>query len=1652
MPPDIVLRFTAENLTENDFRQLRRQLLELGGIEERIENDAERRAVSRNRRRQAEARARRAEAEASVQREKSVQAEIRKTEAIQVSHNERAIAQSNERQAASRKEQAEWNAIRADILETGRADTNFTKRYQANQRTRQAELRNTTRLAEKDIAQLRSGDRAVQAATQKFVAAERRKQAEINQTTKAQEAQSRQALESQRQIGRARDREFRREERIARERFIRDQGGAGLGFAAGVGAGLFGRLQQIAGSIAVLSGGFYAANRAFTSVVRDRARVQRLEVGVRDLTDQFRQQAILPRLQEIALLPGLDYVTATSAFTRALSGGFDDQQALRLIDQIRNAVALSQGSIEDTNEVLRQFVQIQARGRFDQENLRPILERAPFIRRVIQAEFGTQIGGEIQQVLDQRGISTTEGILRIVERLAQGPVADPTTLQNALDNVGNELILLRNELGRRIQPLLTNFIDTFTNLLRSAQGPEGQIVSGVGAGAALFGGVGLVRDIIGGRRSTDFNRVYGFDRIARQFPDARGRIFSAAIDAVSLRQSGARGGIGPGSRDALRDFFRDSVGANERLPEISGRIATANREYRELLRQTPILQRFRRGTRRQLRGQAETTAGIDLDDLLIQEALLLNAAGNPSVSRRVSTALFGRRGERLRPFGGFQSPFVRRGRGFGVQSPFRGQFLAPLFSTPGLLAAGAGAFGGTVLSQTALEAAGRGEANTFQEFLVRFGGAAEGLIGSFINLSDRIKQLNEGGLKDFQVLTGTIASEGADLTRQFNELQISTRGRGARLSLDEQRLSANNPVLEEILLRNRTFPESYGLGRDFDRAETRSGTLEFFRERFAFENRLAQAIDQFATERGNVQANIRRLEQNLLSINRPTGEIQRGGVQRGTARFTEEEQERLQEIEQITQELEKQNAELEKIRQQENQIINVARRLRYEYDQIGRENALRLTRLEDFIGTSDSLVDNIARGFSRDGRTVEGIISKEDLENINTINRLLGGTEQTLDDIVDSFREVSNTGRLAFRPVTTALGTLNNVIRNLNPTSVRGRTVADDPATGRINRLIEGIIPPGGRDLPQGRDSTGRPVDIEGAGLRSIIRTDPNLLRNLGTDAENARRRIDEASESYRRIRRQVQEGGPTDPNNPTGILPIPQGSGVLSFGRPGRPSSGTQEVPSIPIIPPRLFRDNLTFDQEVGDTRVTDNINANRRALESLGDEFQDLQRTAETFNRGRGLFDFTRPSRIREIGTLIASTDELRQRFERLRPAIQESIDALPENNPLRQELQRLIDIPVDELTRRINQLRQEITNLSGTGLILQQFRDSFNRLTADALGSRGSRTGVRAFGRQFGNLLGDEINAERGQQILRRRRRERAEAFANYFEGSAESLYDEFLAPSLLDAIGIGSGQSAAQERALQRLARDVDEQRREVRENDTLNERQRVEELLEINREYQREKRELERSYEEQRSDAWANWVRQQLTDFPKLIFQQLNLQLAARATNFILNSIGLGGGIPITGPGIGGTARALGNAGGLGAPATAAVAFSGYQAGRGIYSNAAGGGYNDIFQDIANIPSSIGSFFSNLSFHDPINDAFAFEVGRARSQQAAARLGRESARDIVRNYDEGFQEGSGQISLNRPQSDQPIIFQLQLNDRTIQEFHYAMNELESVNRL
>ena len=325
----------------------------------------------------------------------------------------------------------------------------------------------------------------------------------------------------------------------------------------------------------------------------------------------------------------------------------------------------------------------------------------------------------------------------------------------------------------------------------------------------------------------------------------------ATRDANLFRTHPLQGSEGGQRGGFIDNFLRDPEYASRRIEQAEGRFAEADILYRA---------GRQRGATRISRRQAYEDAGVNIRDEFIRDALLLNAAGQPSGGTRFATALLGRRGQRLRPFGiqGFQSPITRQ----GLRSPFisggvRGAGIgASLLSLPGLIAIGAAGFGGATLGQTAFERAGRNEelnflnrtiigaSEGFGDFLAfiardqhQLGLSTERLTGRFNQLSDSTEALITGGIENFNTLLSAIASANANLLRSFGDLQLQTRGGTGELTLQESQLVTGNPVFEAFIRQSRISPEAgFGNQPDFSRAETRTGTLAFFAQRQLFPN------------------------------------------------------------------------------------------------------------------------------------------------------------------------------------------------------------------------------------------------------------------------------------------------------------------------------------------------------------------------------------------------------------------------------------------------------------------------------------------------------------------------------------------------------------------------------------------------------------------------------------------------------------------------------------------------------------------------------------------------------------------------------------------------------------------------------------------------
>ena len=272
---------------------------------------------------------------------------------------------------------------------------------------------------------------------------------------------------------------------------------------------------------------------------------------------------------------------------------------------------------------------------------------------------------------------------------------------------------------------------------------------------------------------------------------------------------------------------------------------------------------------------------------------------------------------------------------------------------------------------------------------------------------------------------------------------------------------------------------------------------------------------------------------------------------------------------------------------------------------------------------------------------------------------------------------------------------------------------------------------------------------------------------------------------------------------------------------------------------------------------------------------------------------------------------------------------------------------------------------------------------------------------------------ISEERSDRRLRQ-----GERVERFLSNTARSAYEQFGSDLLLDTLGIGGRSSDRLNDALEDLKSDYNRVREEIREDSTISEKARLDELRSLNEQYQKDVREIEMRSEQERQRAWRDWVKTVISDFGRLIFEQLELQLAAKATNAILGAFGGGGGVGLgaqqyaspIGPGIENAGLALAASGGGGGAAAGLAAAAPLIApsliGAAIAATA-----------IVGLEDPLKDVFNSFSFHNQENDQYAFEKARQAGQtifggQTPSQFGRQSARDLVDNVAGGIAVSGG----------------------------------------
>lgn len=203
-------------------------------------------------------------------------------------------------------------------------------------------------------------------------------------------------------------------------------------------------MQQIGGAMSTYVTLPIAA--AGVAALRSAAEMEQLEKGLKALMGSSAAASDeLDKLKEAAQNPGLGFQQAVRGSLALQAVGFEAEFARDALLQFGNALALSGGTADDLQEVIRQLSQVQSLGKITAENMNVIRERVPLVGRALQEAFGTS---SIEQIRET-GISTDEFVKRLVEGLGSIERAEGG-LANSFENLKIAITSASAEIGQAI--------------------------------------------------------------------------------------------------------------------------------------------------------------------------------------------------------------------------------------------------------------------------------------------------------------------------------------------------------------------------------------------------------------------------------------------------------------------------------------------------------------------------------------------------------------------------------------------------------------------------------------------------------------------------------------------------------------------------------------------------------------------------------------------------------------------------------------------------------------------------------------------------------------------------------------------------------------------------------------------------------------------------------------------------------------------------------------------------------------------------------------------------------------------------------------------------------------------------------------------------
>lgn len=192
-----------------------------------------------------------------------------------------------------------------------------------------------------------------------------------------------------------------------------------LSIASAAALKFYGDIQAIGKGLAVVEGSAQAANKAMETI------------------------------REIAKMPGLGLEEAAQGYTNLRAVGFEAEKAKQTIMELGNALAISGKGKAEFSSIVSQIVQMSSKSKVLAEDLKPILNSAPIIAKILKDTMGTVDSEQISEKLQQQGKSTAQFVDMLVEKLGQLDRSG-SGVKNSIENFGDSMKIGAANIGEMI--------------------------------------------------------------------------------------------------------------------------------------------------------------------------------------------------------------------------------------------------------------------------------------------------------------------------------------------------------------------------------------------------------------------------------------------------------------------------------------------------------------------------------------------------------------------------------------------------------------------------------------------------------------------------------------------------------------------------------------------------------------------------------------------------------------------------------------------------------------------------------------------------------------------------------------------------------------------------------------------------------------------------------------------------------------------------------------------------------------------------------------------------------------------------------------------------------------------------------------------------